>query len=129
MVAAKKMVCQLGKVCPLFCHRASTSLISPVLVNDPRASGGHNIRRHLKVVCFHASRESLWFSLPSIWQQLPIICTVSNIPIEFSFLSLKIVFFLTFRLAASSEGKEHSFPSDEAARRSVRKKLLSCSVA
>ena len=29
-----------------------------------------------------------------------------GVSIEFSFLSLKIVFFLTFRLAASSEGKE-----------------------
>ena len=31
-----------------------------------------------------------------------------SIPIEFSFLSLKIVFFLTFRLAALSEGKRFS---------------------
>ena len=44
-------------------------------------------------------------------------------PIEFSFLLLKIVsFFLTFRLAASSEGK--AFPSDEDARRNVRKKTI-----
>ena len=35
---------------------------------------------------------------------------------------MKIVFFLTFRLAASSEGK--AFPSDEAARRNVRKKTI-----
>ena len=34
-----------------------------------------------------------------------------DVPIDFSFLSLKILFFLTFRLVASSEGKESSlFP-------------------